>query len=162
MKITKLLIIVALVAVSLLSSTPTVRAQTGTGDDKLDAFIAKISQVATKLNDKGYTVVNITIDKGFQNETYETSRTLYAGNEYIILGAGADGISKLGINLLDDQKNIVDKAPGSDSNPLLLTRPDKDTKHFFETTIVGLDGTADANSSYFFGYVVGFKNVKAQ
>ncbi len=78
MKITKLLIIVVLVAVSLVSSTPTVRAQTGTGDDKLDAIMASIQQVATKLNDKGYTVVNITIDKGFQGETYETSRTLFA------------------------------------------------------------------------------------
>ncbi len=162
MKITKLLLIVVLVAVSLVSSTPTVRAQSGTGDDKLDAIISSISGVATKLNDKGYTVVNITIDKGFQGETYETSRTLYAGNEYIILGAGADGVAKLGINLLDDKKNVVDKAPGSDANPLLTTRPDKDTKHFFETTIVGLDGTADTNSSYYFGYVIGFKNIKAQ
>ena len=161
-KIAKLLVIVVLVTVSLVSSAPVVRAQNGTGDDKLDAILASISQVATKLNDKGYTVVNITIDKGFQGETYETSRTLYAGNEYIILGAGADGVSKLGINLLDAQKNIIDKAPGTDASPLLTTRPDKDAKHFFETTIVGLDGTADNNKSYFFGYVIGFKNLKSQ
>lgn len=162
MKIIKLLIIVVLLAVSMVSSTPAVRAQnTGTGDDKLDAIMTSIQQVATKLNDKGYTVVNITIDKGFQGETYETSRTLYAGNEYIILGAGAEGVSKLGINLLDADKNVVDKAPGTDASPLLTTKPAKDSKHFFETTIVGLDGTGDANSSYFFGYVVGFKNVKS-
>lgn len=162
MKIFKLLTIAVLLAVSMVSSTPAVRAQnSGTGDDKLDAIIASMQQVATKLNDKGYTVVNITVDKGYKGETYETSRTLYAGNEYIILGAGADGVSKLGINLLDADKNVVDKAPGTDASPLLTTRPDKDAKHFFETTIVDLDGTGDANNSYFFGYVVGFKNLKS-
>src|SRR5689334_8500520 len=120
--------------------------------------MSTITQTAAKLNDKGYTIVNITIDKGYQGETYETSRTLYKGNDYIVMGAGAEGVSKLGIKLLDSNKAVVDQASGTDAAPFVTTTVKKDDKHYFETTIVGLDGSADTNSSYYFGYVIGFKN----
>src|SRR5438105_4490064 len=87
---------------SVLSPVARVHAQSGNTD--LDNIVATVTKSASAIENKGYSVVNITIDKGLKDDVYETSRRLYKGNEYVILAVGGVGVSDISISLLDSDK----------------------------------------------------------
>lgn len=153
-----LLFIAAFIFVSLGAAVARpVHAATGTGDIQLDTIIDKLAKAASDLNDEGYTVVHITIDNGLKGEKYTATRNLYSGNDYKVIGVGGDGISDLDIALLDKDDNVVDKDTEDDAKPQLEASVSKDGQYFFQTTITELDKGEKEDDSYFYGYVLGFK-----
>jgi hypothetical protein len=139
------------------ASTP-VHAQSGSGDSQLDSMIAKLTEAAATLDDQGYTVVNFTIDNGLKGEKYITQRKLYTGNDYKIMGVGGDGIVDLDISLLDGDGNVVDKDTLNNATPTVQASIDKSDQYYFQTVISELEKGQSNDDSYFYGYVIGFKN----
>ncbi len=134
-----------------------IRAADGTGDTDLDAMLSAIVKSASVLSDKGYAIVDMTIDKRFKGETFETSRTLYAGNEYMIVGVGSDSVATLTIQLLDQDKVKVDEDNTDGNTPVVSVTPKTDARYYFSTTITDLTKDSDDQKSYFFGYIIAFK-----
>ena len=155
-----LLFIAAFLFVSFAASyaRPVHAAGSGTGNDQLDSMIAQLTQAASVLNDKGYTVVNMNIDNGLKGEKYTSTRTLYGGNDYAILGVGGDGIADLDIALLDKDGNVIDKDTETDATPVVQASVKADDQFFIQTIIADLAKDQSSDNSYYYGYVIGFKN----
>jgi hypothetical protein len=152
-----LVLLVILLAGVLAAPLYTIRALDGTGDTKLDAMLTAMIKAAAILSEKDYAIVDMTIDKRFKDEAFDTSRNLYAGNEYVIVGVGSENIATLTIQLLDEDKVKVDEDNTGGSTPVVTVSPKKDGRYFFSTTITALTKGADEEKSYFFGYIIAFK-----
>ena len=128
--------------------------------EELTGLLERIEALVTTLHQQGYIIVHIEVDKLREDQTYTASRKLFSANDYAIVGVGGIGISDLDLELYDENDNLVDKDESEDNLPVLEVSPKKDGKYYIKTKLYSLDENADADSEYFFCWVIGFKRTE--
>ena len=128
-----------------------------TADEELSVLLKRVIQLSISLQNQGYTVVHIGVDKLKITEEYTTSRLLHQGNEYKIAGIGGVGTNDLDIELYDENMNIIDEDRSIDSVLVVVAFPAWSGKFFLKINVASLDQGYSRNGEYFFCYVFGYK-----
>lgn len=125
--------------------------------DELEALLVDLDEVVDYLHANDWLVANIYIDRLTIAQPYRTTRQLFEGNEYVIVGVGGAGIQDLDIKILDEKDTLLDEDVESDNVPLVELDVKSSGFYYIETSIYELEARANAEDEYFFMYIIAFK-----
>jgi len=153
MKRTIVLFGVAFIAVIALA----VSAYAVTTEEELEGLLGRIELLVATLNQQGYTIVHIEVDKLEKGQSYIASREFFTANDYVIAGIGGIGIGDLDVQLYDGKDNLIDEDNSDDNLPVVEVSPKFNGKYKVKVTPYSLEADADPEGEYFFCYIIGFK-----
>lgn len=123
----------------------------------MSALLDDVNTWVDLLYSSGYSVANVYIDRMHPGSSYQVSRSLYSGNDYIIIGVGGHGVADLDLKLYDSDGNLIAKDTSTDNIPTITVSPSRSATYIVETDIYSIGVTEDPDGEYFFAYIIAFK-----
>lgn len=134
-----------------------VSASANTGHSQMQNLLVDISDTVTTLTNEGYSVANIYMDRLTLDTSYQMSRTLYEGHDYVIVGIGGDGVRDLDLRLYNILGTLVGEDDSIDNLPLLTVTPGSDAVYSVETDVYAVNSNVRSGDELFFATIIAFK-----
>lgn len=126
--------------------------------EELADLLVKMAAICAKVTEAGYTVAHVEVDRLVKGKVYAASRTLYAGNNYKIVGIGGKGIADLDMKLEDEDGATVAKDTETDNVPIVDVTPKAEGSFTVKVAASAMEKGFDPEAPYYFCWVIAFKN----
>ena len=146
-------IFVCVISIFAVGAQPTL-AQADSSD--MQKLLNKVSAYVDALHDEGYEVANVYFDRLTLGGSYQMTRNLYVGNDYIVVGLGEDGISDLDLKVSDAFGHSAEDVI-QDNVPMITVSPTRDDVYTVETNLYSVYATVDSTAEFYFATIIAFK-----
>lgn len=126
-------------------------------DDEGAQLLSNMSVQWTLLEGQGYTVSHGLVDRLEQGEVYEEYRTLYANNDYKIVGLGGPGVKDFDMYVYDSDGDIVEKDADTTNVPIISFHVSETGRYRIKSKVYKVTAGTAEDKECLFSYCLGWK-----
>jgi hypothetical protein len=126
-------------------------------DTESSQLMSNLNVQVSLLEGQDYTIVHALVDRLEEGQSYEEERTLYAGNDYKIIGLGGPGVKDFDMYVYNSDDDVVDKDLDTTNVPILTFHISETGQYKIKSKLYKVQAGTDEDKECLFSYVMGWK-----